>query len=114
MEARIASQEGFTLIETLVASVVLVVGLFSMVGLLDVGQAFTTGNATREQAVALERELVEAARSIPYDQLTPNSAVGLIQAKPELGDDDRTQDGWQIRRRNATFSVSVGVCTVDD
>src|SRR5438132_1588761 len=79
--------------------------------MLTYGSLATTTIKAREQGVALQRELVEAARSVPYDQLVPNSMVGRIRAMPDLGDDQPNVPGWQIERRGFVYTVSVGVCS---
>lgn len=105
---------GFTLIEVMVAAFILVVGILGTLQMLTYSSLATTTTKAREQGVALQREIVEAARSLPYDQLMPNSIVSKIQALPDLGDDQPSTPGWQIERRGFTYTVSVGTCSVDD
>jgi prepilin-type N-terminal cleavage/methylation domain-containing protein len=118
-------QHGFTLIEVMVAMVVLVIGLFGVMTLLDQASATTTSNKAREQGVALQRELVEAARGIPYSQLTPASVVSQIRQTPGFNDCAAAgavstscstigSQGWTVIRRGITFHVTAGVCSVDD
>src|SRR3954454_12433664 len=107
-------EQGFTLIEVMVAAAILVVGVLGALAMLTYGSLATTTTKAREQGVSLQREIVEAARSLPYDQLVPNSMVGRIQTMPDLGDDQPSTPGWQIERRGFTYTVSVGVCSVDD
>ncbi len=107
-------QAGFTIIETMVAAVVLLVGLVATLTLVEQASSVTVKTRTREQATNLQRELVEAARSLSYDQLTPNGVGAAIRTRPALGDSSVSGAGWTIRRRNATYTVAVGVCTVDD
>lgn len=108
------AEDGFTLVEVTVASLLLLVGLLGVLTMLNTASAVTVTTKAREQAVALQREIVEVARSVPYDQLQPNAVVGEIQAAPDLGDDQPGVPGWQIRRRGVTYTVSVGACSVDD
>lgn len=107
------SEAGFTIIEAMVASALLLVGLVTMLGLVDRAASTTRVTRVREQATALQRELVEGARAIAYDQLTPAGAAAAIRTRPALDDASGAQ-GWSIRRRNTTYTVAVGVCTVDD
>src|SRR4051812_24811301 len=107
-------EHGFTLVEVMVAAMILVVGILGTLSMLTYGSLATTTTKAREQGVALQREIVEVARSLPYDQLVPNSIVGRIQATSDLGDDQPSTPGWQVHRRGFTYTVSVGVCTVDD
>src|SRR3954447_18410688 len=92
----------------------MVVGLLGTLAMLDNASITTSSTKAREQGVALQRELVEAARSIPYDELVPGGVVPAIQAHPDLRDADTTTAGWQINRRGVHYTVSVGGCSVDD
>jgi hypothetical protein len=101
------------MVEVMMAAFVLVIGLLGTVALIDGANGTTLRTKAREQGVSLERELVEAARSIPYNQLTPSSIVGRVQAMPGLGKSG-SGAGWTIQRRGFTYQVSLGVCSVDD
>ena len=107
-------QAGFTIIETMVACTLLLVGLVATLTVVEQAASTTVKTRTREQGTNLQRELVEAARSVSYDQLTPNGVGAAVRARPALGDSSLGTAGWTIRRRNATYTVSMGVCTVDD
>lgn len=107
-------QAGFTLIEVMVAAGLLLVGVLGTLTLFTAASRATVTTKAREQAVALQREIVEGARSLSYDKLTPNSVVPALQALPDLGDDQPTVPGWQINRRGFTYTVAVGACSVDD
>src|SRR4051794_27139126 len=107
-------EAGYTLVEVTVAAFVLVVGLLGTLAMLDNASITTSSTKAREQAVALQRELVEAARSIPYDELVPGGVVPAIQAHPDLRDEESSTPGWQIDRRGVRYTVSVGACAVDD
>jgi Tfp pilus assembly protein PilV len=108
------SEDGFTIIEVLVAAVVLLVGVMGVLGIVIQADGVSTSNRAREQGVALQREVVEAARSIPYDQLSQNTIVSRIQALPGLADSSSGANGWTVVRRNITYTVAVGTCSVDD
>lgn len=114
IRANLRAEAGFTLIEVTVAGALLLVGLLGTLALLNAASMATVTTKAREQAVALQRELVEGARSLPYDKLSPSSVVPALQALPHLGDDVPGTPGWQIRRRGVTYTVAVGACTVDD
>jgi prepilin-type N-terminal cleavage/methylation domain-containing protein len=107
-------QRGFTLIEVMAAALVLVLGTLGMVALIDGANATTSSTKAREQGVNLQREIIEAARSVPYSQLTPTSVVSKIQATTGLDDSNLSSPGWTIKRRGVTYTVSSGVCSVDD
>ncbi len=104
---------GFTLVEVIVAMVLLLVGILGTMTMFDAASAATTTSKAREQAVALQREVVETVRAIPYAQLANGSVVSRVQAQPALADAGAAA-GWTIRRRGVSFAVSAGVCSVDD
>ena len=85
---RIAREHGFTIVEVMVAMVVLLVGMAGTATLLDQANLKTTTDKAREGGVALSRELVEASRSRPYDQLTQGNVVSTVRSQngfTELG-----------------------------
>ena len=112
--ARLRSdQSGLTLIEVLVASTVLLIGIAATFGLMDAANGTTVKTRAREGGTNLTRELVEAARSIPYSSLAPASVVNELQSQPGLADAGAGA-GWTIRRRGITYTVTASVCTMDD
>ncbi|MGZ4639662.1 MAG: prepilin-type N-terminal cleavage/methylation domain-containing protein [Actinomycetes bacterium] len=111
---RISAQQGFTIVEVMVAMVVLIVGLAGTMTLLDKAQATTVSNKAREGAIAVSRELVEAARGPAYDKLTQGNVVSQIRTTPGFTGSTVTGDGWQVQSRGITYTLAVGVCSVDD
>jgi prepilin-type N-terminal cleavage/methylation domain-containing protein len=120
---RLSASDGFTLIEVMVAMVVLVIGLAGTLKLIDQANATTTSTKAREQAVALQREVVEAARGIGYAELTPTAVVGLIRQQQGFQNcasvasgtpcSTITSEGWTVQRRGIVYHLTVGVCSVD-
>jgi type II secretory pathway pseudopilin PulG len=112
--ARLSDESGFTIVEALAAAVVLVIGLMGVVLVLDAANGATGASKAREQGTALERSLVEEARTIPYNTLTPTGIVDAIRATPAFSDSTIGYQGWQVQRRGVTYHVTAGVCSVDD
>lgn len=110
----ISDERGFTIVEVMVAAALLLTGLVATMSMLNSANASTTTTKAREQGVSLQREIVEAARSISYAELTPESIVARIQRMDGLGDDNGSTEDWKIRRRGITYSVTLGTCSVDD
>ena len=108
------NEHGFTIVEVMVAMVVLLVGLAGTITLLDQANASTTTDKAREGGVALARELVEATRSQSYDQLTQGNIVPVIRTRNGFTGSAVNGNGWQISRRGITYTMAVGVCSVDD
>jgi hypothetical protein len=112
--ARLTDESGFTIVEALVAAVVLIIGIMGVVLMLDVANGATAASKVREQGTTLQRSLVEAARSIPYNTLTQTGVVDALRATSGLSDSTIGPQGWQIRRRGVTYHMTAGVCSVDD
>jgi type II secretory pathway pseudopilin PulG len=106
-------ERGFTIVETLVAIIILITGVIGSVTLMNAAGSTTLSNNERETAINLSRELIEAADGLSYAQTAPTTIVAAIQAQAGLGDAS-TASGWQIVRRNVTFTVAMSSCTFDD
>jgi prepilin-type N-terminal cleavage/methylation domain-containing protein len=111
---RVREERGFTLIEVMVTMLVLVVGISGAVALIDGANARTLATKDREAGTALTREVIEAARSIPYRQLGGTSLKTELQAIPGLEDSTPSTVAWTIVRRKQTYTVDASVCSVDD
>lgn len=113
LRARLRSQSGFTLIEALMAAVILIVGLIGLLGLLDVSVKASASTRAREGATSLGREILEDARTIPYAQIIPTSIESQLQAMNGLTNES-SASGWQIKRRGFTYTIAVKECAIDD
>ena len=111
---RLAGEQGFTIIEVMVAAFVMLVGVLGTVKLIDAAIGVGSTSRSREAATNLSREIVEAAREVDYDLLLTSTAQPKFQALSGLADDDAATAGWQIKRRNTTYTVTVGACIYDD
>ncbi len=109
----LARNDGFTLVEVLVALTILLVGVFSTIVLIDVANSASLRTRAREGGNNLSRELVEAARGIPYNRLTKNTIRQELESQPGLNDSS-PGGGWTIRRRDLTYRITATVCAVDD
>ncbi|HEV2999928.1 MAG TPA: prepilin-type N-terminal cleavage/methylation domain-containing protein [Solirubrobacteraceae bacterium] len=106
-------ERGFTIIEVLVAAMILVVGLLGTLALVDGANEATTATKAREGGNNLQRELIELARAVPYEDLQPGQVVARIRERG-LSDSAVGGDGWTVTRRGVRYTISVGVCSVDD
>ena len=122
-------EAGFTIIEVMVAIFVLLLGVLGATTLLNTANAETARNQARNGATNLVRDIVEASRALPYDQVNPtkdssgatdNTILTALQTMaPTSGgssfaDDDTATSGWQIIRRNIKYTVTVQACVIDD
>lgn len=103
---------GFTLVEVLVAMTVLVVGVLATVTIVDAAARANSATRQRDAGVNLARDLIEAARSVPYERLTDTGVAGELQRVPGL--EDRSGLGYDIERGGVDYAVAVDVCVMDD
>lgn len=115
---RLSEDSGFTLIEVLVASVVLIIGVLGTFMLVTMSSAGANRARVREGATNLAREVLEDAHDIQYSQigqakLTPyfNGLSGLVGnvALPASNSIQAT-----VARRGVTYTVTTSWCSVDD
>ena len=106
------SEHGFTLIEVLVAALVLILGVTAAFQLVDGANATTTINGARTTATNLTRELTEFARGADYDSLQPVTVVTALRQNESVTGSGPSP--WQIQRRGVTYTVAASVCTFDD
>src|ERR671910_1226256 len=112
--SRVRDERGFTLIEVMVTMLILVVGISGAIALIDGANARTLATKDREAGTSLSREVIEAARSIPYRQLGGTSLKAELQAIPGLEDTTPSTVAWTVVRRKQTYTVDVSVCSIDD
>lgn len=117
MTVRDGTEAGFTLVELIIATLVIVIGLLGAFKLLDGALRATQANNARVGAVNLARQLTESARTLDYDSdLRPDGGAlpgiaAALQTKPGLAG---SGNPWNIVRRGVTYSVAASVCTFDD
>jgi Tfp pilus assembly protein PilV len=106
-------EDGFTLIEVMAAALVLVVGMLSILAVLQQGMQKTSLNRQRVTATNLVREITEAARTVTYASITNAQAAAALQAaKPELA--STSSGSWTVKRGSTTYTVAVIACAFDD
>jgi prepilin-type N-terminal cleavage/methylation domain-containing protein len=112
---RFTDDGGFTLVEVMVAVVLLLVGVLGVVTMVTGANAQTAVTKSREGAVNLAREVLDAARGVDYnDALTPSAISPALQAQPGLADADSGTAGWQINRRGVTYTIAQpAICIID-
>ena len=110
---QVLDQGGFTIIETLVGILILVVGAAGAAAMIGAANRTTLSTNKYETATNLNRELIEAAQGVAYAQTAPGSLAAAVQSQSGLGDASGAS-GWQIVRRGVTFTVTMSSCTFDD
>jgi Tfp pilus assembly protein PilV len=107
------SEAGFTIIEVLIAAVVLAVGVMALFGLLDSSVKAVAATRQREGATNLARTIIEDAHTISYAQLSPSALEGQLQSMAGLADAS-TETGWQVERNGVMYTVTATDCSIDD
>jgi Tfp pilus assembly protein PilV len=100
------SEAGFTMVEVMVAGLLLVGGILAVLATYTGAVQTATTNNARVTATNLERELVETAREIDYDDLEDVAAEAQARG---LG----TGSPWTIVRRGTTYTVTASTCVFD-
>jgi prepilin-type N-terminal cleavage/methylation domain-containing protein len=110
---RPSDQHGFTLIEVLVAIVILLVGVLGVVALVDGANAVTSKTKAREGGTNIARSIIEISRSLRYRDLTADELLAALEARPGL-EDVSPSPGYTIRSRNVDYRLTLTVCSLDD
>ncbi|GAB1721510.1 MAG: hypothetical protein NTNFB01_04060 [Nitrospira sp.] len=92
------SASGFTLVESMVALVVLSIGIIGTIGMCEWAQRGLQRGAMTTTALALAESCLEAKRSLPWDQLLAddldqNGTLESIMRDDGLVDDEINGDG---------------------
>jgi hypothetical protein len=103
-----------TIVELMVSTLVLAVGILGTVSMIDTSNATTTKNKAREGATNLGRAVLEVARAVPYKDLSAEKVYEELARHPGLEDADEGKPGHQIASRNFTYEIAVDVCSLDD
>jgi prepilin-type N-terminal cleavage/methylation domain-containing protein len=111
---RLPREGGFTLIEILVAMVILLVGILGTYALLDAANRQTSANLAREQGNSLAQAVLERARAIPYDGLTADRAPVEQIARRFAADAPPDASTFSLTRRGVHYTVEPSVCEIDD
>jgi len=107
-----AEDRGFTIIEVMVAVLLLAIGLLAAVSLVDAANRGTSTNDGRAGATNLARRVLEAAHLVPYASLTPTGSAAAIQSiAPDLA---TSGSGWTVRRQGFRYTLTLNECAVDD
>jgi prepilin-type N-terminal cleavage/methylation domain-containing protein len=112
VQPAVRDEDGFTLIEVMVAMAVILVGTFATITIADRASTATSQAKTRQTGTSLARDLLETAQGLPYGSVAASSIVTTMQGKGFP--DDSTATGWQVTRNGIKFTVVATVCSVDD
>ena len=110
---RMQRDDGFTLIELVIAMAVILVGVLGTLTLLDRASAQTSSSNARQTANSLIRDIIETAQGVRYAQLTSPAVKAEMQANG-FPDDKPATSTWDVSRNGITFTLDVVACIVDD
>jgi prepilin-type N-terminal cleavage/methylation domain-containing protein len=105
-------ERGFTIVEMMVAVVVLLVGALGTLAMLDTANKRSRTAADRQNGTAVARQVLEAAKSIPYRDVAPGTLVSTLREDEALA--GISEDPWRIERDNTTFTIEAEVCWLDE
>ena len=100
-----------TLIEMMVATLILLIGMGGLITLVAGAHRAAEASNKRVAANNLGREVIEAARTIDYDLITPTAVGPALQARPGLAG---SGNPWMVNRRNTVYTINARACTFDD
>src|SRR5437588_12703564 len=106
---RLGEERGFTLIEVLVAAVILVTGLLAVFGLLVTASHTSATNRIRQAETSLARDVVENIRSLGYAQLQPTTVASTLG--PLISGSTVSGSTLLVDRSIYSFSVSLTACS---
>ena len=112
--ARPEGERGFTLVEVLVAILVLLVGVLGVVSMVEGANAVTSKTKAREGGTNVARSIIEVSRSIRYSDLTATELLDALSSRPGLADVKPGVTGHQIKSRNVEYETTLTVCSLDD
>jgi len=118
IRSRISEQGGFTIVEVLVAALVLVIGLGALLGMLVTADHTISTTRLRQAETSVAREVLENARGLASTQLTQAAIASALQsAVPQA---TLARSSLVVSRAVASsgtptsFNVSFTVCDLDD
>jgi len=109
-----SSQDGFTLVEVMVAVSILLIGVLGTVTMIDGANALTGRTKAREGGTALARSVLEIARGIPYRELTADRLVDELEGRAGMADAATGVAGHQVASRGFIYTVTPTICAMDD
>jgi prepilin-type N-terminal cleavage/methylation domain-containing protein len=112
--ARMRRDDGFSLIELVIAMAVILTGVLGTVALLDRASAQTSSAKARQTANALIRDILETSQGVAYQQLLTDTIKGTLQSNGFPDDVPATSTTWEIKRNGITFVIDATACKVDD
>lgn len=110
----LGQEAGFTIVEVMVAAVVLIMGVLSVAAVIDAANATTVKTRARVTGTNVARELVEAARGVRYESISDSSIAAEIQAADPALADSPPGGAYTLERRGFVYAIQTETCIMDD
>lgn len=108
-------EAGFTIVEVLVAAVLVAVGVLGAAQLVSVATGQSSRTNGRNGATNIARRVVEVARGTPARTLDSATIMATLQAAAtDIPDISSADSVWTTRRQGFTYTITPSVCTRDD
>lgn len=110
-------EDGFTVVEILIAAIILVVGLLALLMMIIASDHAIAKNRVRQAETSAAREVLEDARSLLYTQLNPTSIASALQPVVPGATivASASVPTLQLSRSIYTFQVAfTSICSLDD
>jgi len=117
MRARISDQGGFTIVEVLVAALVLVIGLGGLLEMLITADHAISTTRLRQEETSIAREVLEDSRGLASTQLTSSTIASALQSvvpQAALSGSNLVVTRNVSSSTSTSFTVSFTVCDLDD
>jgi hypothetical protein len=88
------------------------VGALGTLAMLDTASKRSRSAVDRQNGTALARQVVEAAKGVPYRDLRPGAVVSILRQDSAIA--GVSASPWRIERDNTTFTVQVELCWLDE
>lgn len=109
---RLTQERGFTIVEMMVAASVLLIGALGTLAMLDTANRRARSASDRQNATAVARQVVEAAKSVPFRDIAPASMVTTLRQDSAIT--GVSGSPWRIERDNTLYTLQVDVCWLDE
>ncbi|MEA2271704.1 MAG: hypothetical protein QOI98_412, partial [Solirubrobacteraceae bacterium] len=117
--ASIRAENGLTVVETLVAATLLLIGTLGTFALIDTANSATAASRAREGATNLGREALEDARSVAYTKIGQPTwfqaqLQGLAGGSGSVTSPSAYAQSTTVNRRGVVYTITITPCSVDD
>jgi Tfp pilus assembly protein PilV len=117
IRSRISEQSGFTIVEVLVAALVLVVGLGGLLEMLITADHAISTNRLRQEETSIAREVLEDARGLSATQQTSTAIAAALQStvpQATLSGSNLVVTRTVSSGTSTNFNVAFTACDLDD